>query len=51
MKNSIFKINMLSQNDEENIRMSYELSKNAFKAILETVDFAMPILEEALENI
>lgn len=51
MKNSIFKINMLSQNDEENIRMSYELSKNAFEAILETVDFAMPILEEALEKI
>lgn len=32
MKNSIFKINMLSQNDEENIRMSYELSKMLSKA-------------------
>lgn len=48
---SALKINMLSEDENENIRVSCELSKEAFNAAIETVDYAMPILESALENI
>lgn len=48
---SALKINMLSEDEEENARVSCELSREAFNAAMETVDYAMPILDSALENI
>lgn len=48
---SALKINMLGDDKAENAKVSCELSKEAFNAAIATVDYAMPILEEALENI
>ena len=48
---SALKINMLSKDEVENAKFSCELSKEAFNAAIETVDYTMPILEKALENI
>lgn len=48
---SALKINMLGDDRAENAKFSCELSKEAFNAAIETVDYAMPILQEALESI
>lgn len=48
---SALKINMLGDDKAENAKVSCELSKEAFNAAIATVDYAMPILEEALEKI
>ena len=48
---SALKINMLGDDKIENAKFSCKLSKEAFNAAIETVDYAMPILEKALENI
>lgn len=48
---SAMKINMLEDDEDENAKFSCRLSKEAFEAAINTVDYAMPILQEALESI
>lgn len=49
--NDIQKINNLTENEDENMKKTLEISISTYKAIIEAVDTLTPALEETLNNI